>query len=404
MARTATILARFPDFFGPFEPDPALDRPGAPGPPGAPGKRLYHVVQALARPLDDLDVAAVQAALAHWIRRAPTLLDLERLAALFGLRRYDGEERERFRRRVQRLVRVALAGPGTIPAALQTAAATLDLDVWDAAGRLRLVPGSDPFVTRVAVAGRTAYLELHENVPRAVEPPAEPRVNGAQWEVENGDFDPVVPAIAVLGVGQRTVEPLLLNLTTGEAVGVSETVPDGQELVLYPDGTASLEGRDVTARRHTFRGAFAGRDRFDAGAAAFAAGIPDAAFERAAFDGDRFPDGPQAGGAPRLAVGRNRWLFSAQRGRFGRTPLDRSVYATPATAGGEARFGAARFDGAVFQELPAGRVQVRWRERQRLSFEVRLPWSVVAPGSPRRNASTCTVPTTLSVAAPRLAT
>lgn len=370
MSKLDVILSRFPDFYEAQDPQ----------------KLLYGVLSALAAPLERLDRQLIEAMWSHWPRRAQDIQDLEQIAALYGVRRFDGEPRERFRQRLLALVRILLTGTATPGALLQVAAATLGLDVWDASGQPQLSPGSIANATLAPVTGRTQPLTLVETPWQAIEPEAVACVNGQRLGFHQDDFAPVVPTLVVTGVGERTVEPLVVNLTSGQAIGYLGNVPDGQRLVIRPDGTARLDGRDVSERLYALQGGFYDRDAFDQARARLVRRQPRAAFGLRGLDGPDFlfAGQPTAVQTPRLPVGDSEWAVTATIGRFGRTAFGRAVWDAPdPQVFQQGRFAVTPWDGSLFTLAPSLHLALRWQERERAVCELRVPWELVQRGPDR---------------------
>jgi len=367
LSKRDVILARFPDFMEAQDPH----------------KLLYQVVGVLAEPFERLDRQLVEVIWTHWVNRALDVRDLERIGALYGVRRFDGESRERFRRRLKALVQIYLSGMATPAAVLQVAATTLDLDIWDNAGRPRLMPGATPNVTLAWAAGRTSPLALVETPWKAMEPPAADCVNGQRLGFHQDDFKPVTPAIVVTGIGDRTVEPVITNLTNGQVIGYLSTVPDGQRLVIAPDGTARLEGRDVSERLFSLQGGFYDRDAFDRDRTRFVLRRPRGAFDLTGVGHPdyRFAARPTQVDVPDLPCGDSDWHVTAAIGHFGRTAYGRCVWDAPDPAQfRQGQFDHTSWDASIFQLEPSLRVALRWQERERATLEVRVPWSLVQRG------------------------
>ncbi len=370
MPKRDVILSRFPDFFEAQDPQ----------------KLLYQVIGALAGPLDRLDRQLVEVMWAHWVSRARDVRDLERIAALYGMSRFDGEPRERFRRRLKALVRILLSGTATPAAVLQVAAAALDLDIWDQAGRPQLMPGERPNVTLARANGRTAAIALVETPWKAVEPEAAVCVNGQRLGFHQDDFEPVVPTIVITGIGDRTVQPVITNLTNGQVIGYLDAVPNGQRLVIAPEGTARLEGRDVSHRLFSLQGGFYDRDAFDRERTRFVLRRPRGAFDLAGLGRPDFAFAARLTQVqtPILPRGDSDWHVTATIGRFGRTAYGRCVWDAPNPQQfRQGQFEHTSWDASIFPLEPSLKVALRWQERERATFEVRVPWPLVQRGPER---------------------
>jgi hypothetical protein len=168
-----------------------------------------------------------------------------------------------------------------------------------------------------------------------------------------------MPNVLIAGIGYRTVNPIVVNLTTEALVGFEGFVPDGKVLVIRPDGTATLGGIDVTSR-------------------VYARGV--SLFDRARFDQDHFSIHTK--GTPALRRGTSVWRYMAEGARFAlpESPYSRFDQAAFAVPPGwrSGSFEWSRFDEAAFAR-PAAKVQLQWVECQPATFVVRMPWDIIEP-------------------------
>ena len=370
MSKRDVILSRFPDFVEAQNPR----------------KLLYQVVAALAQPLEQLDRQLAEMMWSHWVNRSLAVQDLERIAALVGIHRFDGEPRERFRRRLKALVRVMFSGATTPAAVLQVAAATLDLDIWDGDGRPRLAPGPAPATTQAWAAGYPEPLLLVETPWKDGASDPVLTVNGQLLRFSQNDFEPVTPTMVVVGVGDRTVQPVITDLSTGWVIGYLGTVPAGQRLEITPDGHGTLDGADVSRGLFSHHGGFYDRDSFDQDRTRFVLRQPQGVFDGGGLGQPGFVFAADSGQVtvPQLPVGKSDWHASATVGRFGRTAYDRSVWsALDPDLYPQGKFGKTGWDGAIFQLEPSLQLEMSWQERERTTFELRVPWSLVKYGPQR---------------------
>lgn len=167
------------------------------------------------------------------------------------------------RERITTIARTHAAGNSTIRAILTGTANALDLDLgpvahsedrfWHAApawDRLRVTP---PNATPVTPA--TEYIGIEENplVPAARGP--EPRRHSELFHTIRKGFDDSLLEIRVLGIGNRTISPMVVNRDSGHGVGIFGQVPDGKELVFTQQGRVLLDGADITSRAYAWQGA-----------------------------------------------------------------------------------------------------------------------------------------------------
>jgi hypothetical protein len=329
---------------------------------------LFQVLRAFAAVMDGYDNALLEVMRSHWVDHANVLGDLTGLGVLFDIRRREGEGLEAYRQRLKRVVAAYLAGVGTVQVVKDITAATLGID--------KNSPAYD-------------LIQIIENPPRLAASPWREVSYLSEWRVtvqgfeplgENGQPEPIKPTILIGGVGNRTVNPMVMSVTAGTLVGFQGVVPDGQVLTIRPDGTASLDGVDVTER-------------------VYAQGV--SLFDRAYFDEAHFST--QTMGTPSLPRGTSIWRYLAPFAYFAPPDsdyarFDQAMFAIPQAWRGvdfdQARFDqstfawrvapkAGAFDWSRFGEsvfaLPSARVQLLWQEYQPATFVVRMPWDIIQP-------------------------
>ena len=285
---------------------------------------------------------------------------------------------------VQRTVAILLEGCGTIRALLDGAAILLDADRLNPDGdvdpKFSEVEHLDDglprggFLHRIAVAyhviengkpvDEKGYIYLIEN-------PLVDRTTGAverrqrqQFRARRGGFYDGPVSAEITGVAGRTVKPLVINLSTHEGYGYRNVLSDGQKLVFTTDGTALLDGADVTAEAFHFKGGLFDRSPLDPSEAVDSsvvtrpAGALDRNFPRPAFT-------PEGSLPPlNLPFGETDWRFSIEEGAFDASAFDRAVFKLPT-------------DTAALNALPAsGTVELKWKEQEPFAVSILLPAKV----------------------------
>lgn len=249
------------------------------------------------------------------------------------------------------------------------------------------VPGDAP-LPAYAFPTKADYLAVEENpLVDSEREPAE-RSHGQLFTIDRNGFDEVTVSVHVVGCGETTMNPMVVNQWTGEGVWFNGVVPDGQELVFSADGIVMLEGVDVSEFAYSFHGAvLADADALDelhdfvfgdasAGeaeqaerSAAFAETDPAAG----GFSIDRtLPHGPGLLKNPTAAVGTSRWRTFVQQAHYGSggsSPEDGQIAVPIYNAG---IFGESVF--AELGEIPiVAKVGFSWQEREAFSLIVWIP-------------------------------
>jgi hypothetical protein len=326
--RTSKILSRFPAFMLAPSPD----------------KALASIAAALGADVDEGERLATGIQRAHRIEVADEARDVLALGALLTLHPADffilsglyaggvfasyDDYVNALRDGVRRAVAVLMDGCGTISALLEGTAILLD------AARTGELEHLDDFVHRVAVHHHAGDGSIY-----LVENPLSEHDGGdvarrcrEYLRVTRGGFFAGPVTIQVTGVGDRTVRPMVINLTTHEGVGFNGVVPDGSVLVFTTEGTALLDGADVSAQAFHFTGAL-----FDYGGDGLIVVAP---------------------GVTQLPLGDSDWRFSVKEGAFDAADFDGCVFALPADTTGQA---------------PSGRLKLSWQENEPFAATVLIP-------------------------------
>jgi hypothetical protein len=318
-------------------------------------------------------------------------------AALRALTAYPSEL-DLLRGNVESVIELHRAGNGTVGALLDAAAAYLQLDAgpavdtgdeyWHVAqchDLLRLVrpepPGSKPATT--PLPPNEDLLALEENPLRQQDSDPVDRRSGDRFHILRSGFETVPATIRVIGVGSRTVQPMIVNLDTGFGLLYTGTVDDGQELRFESDGRATLGGASVARLSYSFTGGvfadaggahrldFVFADGPDPGrTATFAVTQPiDDGFDPAAV----FPHADGLLPTATLVVGESRFAFFVREAHYGRDA---------ATAPEELAipvFEAAVLDASVYQpertpgSPSSGKVGFSWQEHEPFAARLWIP-------------------------------
>jgi len=361
------------------------------------------------------------------------LADMARAAVGFG------GYLDALRARVGNICRIHSVGNGTVRALLDGAANALDLDLDEGTNRaVRAALQSDPgamaelhptlddglfhskdlfwhssFVTdRMALprpfAGaaplatvqdvlgieenplQREYWPLPTGTPPISTPAPEP--NAGLFQVQRRGFGRELLQIAITGVDDKTVGPMLVNRDEGTGIGWFGSVPSGKTLLFTEDGRALLDGTDVTANAYSWQGAcFALSGSADdnvvtphdfvfdgPGLAAddrrriahFAVASPPGALDREAV----FPHAGDAVQAPGIGIGRTRLAFFVQLAHLSG---DRTVTPRPlvAFAGDRDNPSAPASVFAPDSAAPpmVGLVGLSWREHEAYAVRLLIP-------------------------------
>jgi len=205
MKRTKRILNRFPSFYKTWDEN----------------SRIFKIISAVGKRLEEADKDTNLVLRAHWIDTSFSE-DIDRLGAIFNLKRRPGEWDSEYRSRLKRAI-MDFKGGGTVSAILSSVKMTLGL------------PSNYP-------------IELVENPPITVEKTFEVRT-GDTWFMSSNSVLDAIPKITVTteAADISIVNPAILNVDTGEKISFKGEIRAGEKLVME-DGKATLNGVDVTER------------------------------------------------------------------------------------------------------------------------------------------------------------
>jgi len=321
------------------------------------GELLRGVMGAPALQVEILDELLLQVQRAHWFDTTLELDEAAGLAAVLDIAPEPWQVLDTFRGWVRALRDSMLREGAVTRRALQVFVAEYAEAFQQATGVQAVPPPqvlADP--DRWADAPSPVQPALVENPRRRVFfSPAGPNLEPlSQVTVEQRGIDPVTPTLLLVGTARAGAGescPLLVNVTTGEALVYAGTIGPGQRLLITPDAGggahAALEGDDVTAQLRSLSGV-----------------VPGTPWSAAA---ETAP--PRA---LTLRPGKN-LLWFLPLARFDVPGLDRALLALPDLALAEGRWDATSFDGSLFYEEPALLLRAGWREAVPASFEIQLP-------------------------------
>lgn len=282
-------------------------------------------------------------------------------------------------------------GNATASSLLTASAAYLGLEVehiahteerwWHLAScrdRIRLVPApGDP------IEPLPDLVALEENPFRNADIKPTPKKHGQRFQVVRGGIDDVMVTVRVLGVGTRTVRPMVVECHAGHGLVFEGSVGEGSELRFEASGRTTLDGADVTGSTWSFRGAVFGSSTDKVNSHDFVfAGDPKDGDRQAVFvvttpladaldPSAAFPHGAPTVEPIELPRGLSKWVAFVRAAH------------TSGPAGPPPRTKLGRFDSAVFAEAdgPAGvtvgepsmRLGFEWEEREPFAVRVLLP-------------------------------
>lgn len=378
-----------------------------------PGKLIGEIVGGLATAAETQLVQVGEVRRARRIGELDQLSDLARVVGLHGfglavlggiLRRVRAAEppiRHDDWLDVARSIAVDLIAlqreeSGTVTGLLGAAAAVLGMRVaevdhdaegyWHLARCIDLLYPDDP-----TDEADDILLALEENPPRLADLGPSPFAHSARFAVMRQGFDTVPATVIVVGVENRTVRPMIVNVDDGFGVATTLPVAEGSTLRFERDGRVELDGMSVVRSCFVFSGAvFADRDADhpkDFVFADAAAVVDDSSARTARYSvtrpvDDAFDPGPSIPHADpvleavRLDRRETRFAVFAGVGTFGSvTGDDEIVQSAPQSWSG-------RFDLSVFlpETPPAGapafEVGFEWDEREAYAVKVWLPFEL----------------------------
>jgi hypothetical protein len=299
----------------------------------------------------------------HWLDQAWRSSDVDRLAALLGIRRFPAEPTPLFRARLVALVRARLrgaVGPLEIRRFVYEYLRGVEdvLDFTVVAG-LRGLKVEEAF-EGVEKRPRFRRLRLVENPPR-VRRSRVLRDRGGRvtqlfrWTERNAGLSVAPITLRISGAKGGTSMPAIANLTTRELIGWRGRLRFGQTLIIETvDGAAraTTGGVDVTDQLFAIK--------------PFVLGTPAA---------DQ-PIDRQNIAVPSMARGDNDLLFAAI-GLWDERAFDRVFFFPDDPLMREAVFGETAFDHALFPAGTLAHLDLTWTEEEPASFEVHVPLTVV---------------------------
>ena len=371
MPRTLEILKYFPNF------DQAMDE----------GKLLYHVVDSIASRVREIENDMIGVMKSHWIKAVVDIGDLEKIAALYGIEREEYEDINQFRTKIEDIIRLYLAGPGTVPSVIEFIAIALrkysievERNKDGSVVIIHPVDGNESR-TRCYFKGFDDALKVNENFIEINENPilennyTENAIRHLHnWPLENRGFFESYPEIMFRGYNARTINPVIFNRSTGQALGFRGIVPKKSVLKLTANekgllDTAELDGTDVKSKIFSLKVSQFNGCYFDEDSSRFAIFKPYWVLGKSRFAGDEHPQF-----FPVIPVGESEWEFRIGESTFNGPVFDEDAFTFPDKLSGI--FNEARFDESIFLiDFSAG-LEMNWIENQRAMFEVILPYSL----------------------------
>jgi hypothetical protein len=282
------------------------------------------------------------------------------------------------------IVRAFRSGNGTAEALLEATAAYLALEVlevghsanrWWHLAKCRELIAID--VDGVDVGD--ALLAVEENPFQDASIAPVDRRHADRFRVVRGGLEDVTVTTEVVGIGERTVYPMVVNVDAGRGVVFEGIVPDGATLSFGANGRVMLDDAEATGSAFAFAGAvFASADAVHPNDFVFADSAEpdgeDAVFVITTPIANAFAATvslPHAGAKVdplAMALGESRWAFFVRTAHFGSAPRP----AVPSFAAG--KFGRSVFtdDDGVLDDV-SGSVGFRWQEREPFAVRVLLP-------------------------------
>jgi len=298
---------------------------------------------------------------AHFWHAALERDEVARLAAVLDFVAESWQGRDAFRAWVDSL-RDAMVREGAItPAAIRTLVREYARRFQEAE-RLDLMPALVDWGTT-----------LEDPLPRLIENPPVRRFLRApgsggieplrQFPIEQKGLDESRAAFLLVGLPTAPESvPVIVNVTTGQAIVYLGEVAAGERLWIAPDrdglSRASLEGADVSDRLQSIADV-----------------VPGEAW--------RLDDVETPAQAITLARGRND-LWFLPLAHYGQRGLDRFLLALADLSMTQGRFDETRFDHSLFYQHPAARLHVSWLETQPATFRAEVPGGRILSRAGRR--------------------
>lgn len=408
MPKTLDILKYFPNFYL------AMDE----------GKLLYHVVDSIVSKVQEIENDMIGVMKSHWIKAVEDIDDLEKIATLYGIEREEYEDINQFREKIEDIIRLYLAGPGTVPAVIEFIAIALRKyniePERNEDGSIAIIHPVDGDESRTICyfKGLDDFLEVDKNFIEINENPilennyTENAIRHLhKWSLENRGFFESYPEITFRGYGARTINPVIFNRRTGQALGFRGIVPEKSMLKLTANeegflDTAELDETDVKSKIFSLKVSQFDSCKFDEDNSRFAIFKPYWVPGKSRFAGDEHPQF-----FPVVPVGESEWEFRIGESTFNGPVFDENTFTFPEKPAGifnetyfdesvfridfssfngskfdedaftfpdklSGIFNEARFDESIFLiDFSAG-LEMKWTENQRAMFEVILPYSL----------------------------
>ena len=208
MTRAKKISERLPHFYTHWEP----------------GSSIAGLIAALGKRLDESEKDMISIMRTHWVDTSNGV-DLDRLGALFNIKRKEGELDTDYRNRLKTAI-ISYKGGGTISAIQMLVRITLKL------------PQDFP-------------VQIVENPPVTLKKTWKVSA-GREWLVNPRNIYETVPdvTITVETDNAKIKDPTITNLTTDESVTFRGDISHGDVLHIS-NGRAMLNGKDLTDRLST---------------------------------------------------------------------------------------------------------------------------------------------------------
>ncbi len=298
--------------------------------------------------LEILDEDAREVQIAHWFDTARTLDEAAKLAAILDFVPEPWQDLELFRAWVETTRDAILRDGSVTPAALQRFVNDY-VERFEAATGTIAVSRIDVWETSASNT-RAAFLEMPQR-RRTERAPASGGIEPlAQFSLTQNGLDETVVSFLLSGLPSGPeAAPVIVNLTTAQALVFLGTVPPGQRLAIRAaaDGTLSarLEGENVTARLRFIDGVVPGT--------AWTAELAPAR-------------------AITLRRGRNDFWFLPVA-HYDVPGLDRFLLALPELTLKQGRFDSTEFDAALFAQDAAMLLRMTWLETAPATVDITLP-------------------------------
>jgi hypothetical protein len=414
--RTLEILKCFPNFFQAIDKD----------------KLLYHVVDSIVSRVKEIENDMIRVMKSHWIKAVEDIDDLEKIAALYGIEREEYEDINQFRTKIEDIIRLYLAGPGTVPSVIEFIAIALRKYNIEPKryedGSLAIIHcvDGDESRTRCYFKGLDDSLGVNENFIEINENPLLEKSHTEnairhlhKWSLENRGFFDSYPEITFRGYPEitfkkydaRNINPVIFNRRTGQALGFRGIVPEKSALKLIANeegflDTAELDGTDVKSKIFSLKVSQFDSCNFDEDNSRFAIFKPYWVLSKARSAGDKHPQF-----FPVVPVGESEWEFRIGESTFNGPVFDESTFTFPEKPAGvfdetyfdesvfridfssfngskfdedafafpdklSGIFDEARFDESIYLIDFSAVLEMGWTENQRAMFEVILPYSL----------------------------